>query len=166
MPIRENLFLHEPGTEDFDFVIWFHEYLDRLPKDFKSDSTSFWQRCLDAYKMVCFLFWEELGVEGSFCVLQKGGRYVGYSLQPIGASFFLETWRRFCLRQGIDYKGTWVHLRHFVFERQKVSNVPEVMLARMAGHKTRQIANTYGHANFQSSLSVQRRIRASYVVRV
>ena len=36
--------------------------LDKLPKDFRSDGTSFWQRCLDAYRMV-FSDWK-----ANFCV--------------------------------------------------------------------------------------------------
>ena len=41
--------------------MWFGEYLVRLPKDFRCDATSFWQRTLDAYKMVCFFLGSELG---------------------------------------------------------------------------------------------------------
>ena len=67
------------------------------------------------------------------------------------------------MRQGVKYKGTWMHIRHFVFARQKVSNVPEILLQGMAGHKTNAIAKSYGKMNFEWSLSVQRRIRAAYV---
>ena len=106
-----------------------------------------------------------MGIGGFIFVFQKDGRLVGFSLQPIGASFFCEIWRRFCLRQGVKYKGTWIHLRHFIFARQKVSNVPEMLLQGiiMAGQKTNAIAKSYGKMNFESNLSVQRRIRAAYV---
>ena len=51
---RQSLWLHEAASEQFDFVIWFSEYLDLLPKNFKGDAKSFWQKTLDCYKVVCF----------------------------------------------------------------------------------------------------------------
>ena len=108
---RESLFLHEPGSGEYDFVVWFNEYLGKLPKDFGQDAKSFWQRTLDAYKMVCFFF----GLEVFLCIFLEGRKDGGVQPPTNWSEFFYRDLAKVLPSTGCSLQGMLGSFKTFYF---------------------------------------------------